>query len=331
MRAVALAAGLILVFASSAAADPARPGNYRSVVTAVEPTSDAVSVEIVGGDGFLSLVVAPGHDVVVAGYAAEPWLWVHPDGLVEQSTRSPATYLNATRYARVTVPLTADAKAAPEWKEVGSGGRYAWHDHRVHWMSSIDPTGQRPGDVIYPDWQVPLVVDGVATVVHGSLTWLPPISPYPWWTLALIVGIAALLASRGRSVSTASGCMAAAAALAVPVGYRAWTSVPPAAGPNPVDVALPVAALLAAVIALIRPLWRVSAALAASSALGWWAVTRLSVLAHPMLPTTMSFAVDRLATAVALGTSVGAAVAAIRSGELVPRAPGSFRRRQTTS
>ncbi len=46
---------------------------------------------------------------------------------------------------------------------------------------------------------------------------------------------------------------------------------------------------------------------------------------------TMPFAVDRLATTVALGTSVGAAVAAIRSGELVPRAPGSFRRRQTAS
>ena len=48
---------------------------------------------------------------------------------------------------------------------------------------------------------------------------------------------------------------------------------------------------------------------------------RLAVLFKPVLPTNSPFALDRAATACALGCSIAAAVLAVRSGALVLRLP----------
>lgn len=34
--------------------------------------------------------------------------------------------------------------------------------------------------VIYPDWQIPLSIDGHDVTDNGSLTWFPPPSPAGW-------------------------------------------------------------------------------------------------------------------------------------------------------
>ena len=33
----------------------------------------------------------------------------------------------------------ADPKAAPDWKRIAATNAWEWHDHRVRWMSPLDP------------------------------------------------------------------------------------------------------------------------------------------------------------------------------------------------
>ena len=61
--------------------------------------------------------------------------------------------------------------------------------------------------------------------------------------------------------------------------------------------------------------------LAAVSALGGWCIERFAVLLNPVLPTELSFGLDRTATAVAIGACIGAAVIAVRAGVVLPGLP----------
>jgi hypothetical protein len=67
-------------------------------------------------------------------------------------------------------------------------------DHRIHWMSTIDPPvvrNARGSRHHVFDWSVPVSVDGRRTIVHGTLNYVPPPSTSPLW---LIAPVAAALA-----------------------------------------------------------------------------------------------------------------------------------------
>ncbi|OWY59557.1 hypothetical protein B7486_73940, partial [cyanobacterium TDX16] len=134
---VLVSVGFVLV-AGPAGADPAEPGEYRSQVTGMDPEVDGVSLQVAGGDSFLELQVDPGVEVDVPGYEGEPYLRVLADGTVEENELSPSAFQNRDRYG-TEIPAQADAEAEPRWVEVASGGEYAWHDHRIHWMSPDAP------------------------------------------------------------------------------------------------------------------------------------------------------------------------------------------------
>ena len=99
---VAVAIGVLAALAPAgvALADPAGPTDYGSQITSIEPPAPEIDVEIVGGDSFLRLIVEPGNEVVVTGYAQEPYLHFDPAGVVTENQRSPATYLNAVALRR---------------------------------------------------------------------------------------------------------------------------------------------------------------------------------------------------------------------------------------
>lgn len=325
-RIVALALIAVVVTAAPASADPAKPGDYRSVVTRVDPPTDAVAVKVVGGDGFLDLKVKPGHDVIVKGYAGGPWLHVRPDGTIEENQLSPATYTNGDRYARSPKPdnVTDETETTqpPQWKVIGSGGEYIWHDHLIHWMSPQHPPGHKAGDVIYPDWMVQLSVDGTPTTVHGQLTWVQSVSPVPYFVIAIVLTVGLILFGR-KSATAAAIAVFIASIAALVVGWRSWSSIPSAAGPNPLEIALPLIAVVASALALAfrkHPL-SVAGILAGVSALGGWCIERFAVLLNPVLPTELSFGLDRTATAVAIGACIGAAVIAVRAGVVLPGLP----------
>ena len=96
---------------------------------------------------------------------------------VERNERSPATFYNQDRYARTAPPASADATATTEWHQISACRTISWHDHRTHWMSSVLPAqvAANPARtvVIYPQWQIPLSIDGRAVTVNGRLTSIP--------------------------------------------------------------------------------------------------------------------------------------------------------------
>lgn len=208
---VLLLAALLLVGTAAPAAAHGAGGddatNYRSTVggvTAVDgpaPADPAVSWRVVAGDALLEVDNRSGDELVVEGYEGEPYLRIGPDGVFE-NRMSRATYLNADRYAAVQVPAGADPTAPPEWARVGDTGRWAWHDHRVHWMAAtlppavkVDPT--REVEVL--TWTVPFTLGGDALQVAGDLRWVPPPPRWPW----LVGGVLAMAApaailARGR-------------------------------------------------------------------------------------------------------------------------------------
>ena len=109
------------------------------------------------------------------------------------NVRSPAATLNINRYGHVKLPPNADAKAAPKWLRIRPGSTYTWHDHRIHWMSTIDPPAVRnargSAHHIF-DWSVPLIVDSRREAVRGTLDYVPAESTSRWW---LVAPVAALL------------------------------------------------------------------------------------------------------------------------------------------
>jgi hypothetical protein len=329
VAAVAAACVLVVVTAGPAAADPAKPGDYTSTVTRTEPPVSGISVKVVGGDGFLELKVQPGHDVVVLGYAGGPWLHIRPDGVVEENQRSPATFLNGSRFAQTPAPVdvTEDTEKnqPPVYKQVATGGTFAWHDHRIHWMSPQPKADARRGAIVpgFEDWKVPMTVDGTTTTVHGQLVYEKAVSPIPWFGLLVLVAAAAIFLGRGKSTFVAGIAVLLASIAALETGIVAYRSIPSVAGPNPLEVALPAVATLAALFSVLlhrKPLGVVFT-LAAVASLSGWALMRVTVLFNPVLPTDLPFGLDRAATACALGCSIAATILAVRSGALVLRLP----------
>jgi hypothetical protein len=144
---------------------------------------------------------------VVVGYEGEPYLRFG-DGGVYENVRSPATYRDDERYGSVDVPARADPKATPEWKRIAATNAWEWHDHRVHWMSPIDPPGVRNArdekhHVL--DWTVPLRSGTSRLAIVGSLDDAPPrerssrVYPALFVLVALVVGgaIVGLRSTRG--------------------------------------------------------------------------------------------------------------------------------------
>jgi hypothetical protein len=86
---------------------------------------------------------------------------------------------------------------------------------------------------------------------------------------------------------------------------------------------VPLVAVVSGVVAVVmhrKPLG-VIATLLSAAALGGWAILRYDVLLQPVLPTNLSFNLDRTGTVLAIGAAVAASVLAVRSGALVPKLP----------
>lgn len=319
----ALVCWAVVATAAPAAADPAGPTHYRSTILAVEgPGADAVDLEVLGGDSFLVLHVRPGTTVEVPGYEGEPYVRIGPDGTVEVNERSPARWLNDARYgeADVEVPQAAAAAAPPLWALVGRDGTYAWHDHRIHWMSPavpshVDPTAAAPQPVM--EWAVPLVVDGQEVVVRGELNWLP--GPTPVVPVVLVVGLlGAAVAVVLRRPAVARGLTLVAAGAGLAVGTAQNIGLPPGADGEPATVVLPV--LAAAAVGLGGWRRRRSAGPAGTllTAAGGvpvlvWAIVQAGALTRPIVPGPLPVGVVRVVVAAAIAAGVAALVAGGRT------------------
>jgi hypothetical protein len=309
----ALAAAMLVAGAGSAMADPARPTNYASTVTGVESPTPGIHAEVTGGDAFLAIRVDPGVEVVVPGYRDEPYIRVDADGSVFENRNSPAFWLNNDRYGDSVVPPEATPEAEPDWHQVASGGQWAWHDHRIHWMTpDLPPSlqGEEAGEVF--TWSVPFEIDGESGEVTGVLVRRSSQSPLLWIVLGVVLGAIALAV--GRLGVTATGIavtIGGAAALAVSLSQASIT--PPGAGGELVSQGAAVLATVGGLVTLVFGR-RIAAvgdlpALIGAMLLVVWGLRRITALWMPVLPTPMPAGTERFLVAAALGIAGGVVIA----------------------
>lgn len=224
----ALAAALALASPAAAHGADAPDGtDYRTEVTALSPASRGLSARIVEAGARLEVTNTTGRDIKVLGYSGEAYLRIGPDGVYE-NTRSPATYLNRTLAGDTSLPPEADPAANPVWRKVSADRSARWHDQRTRWLESDPPaavTADPTREQRIRDWVVPLRDGDRAIEVRGTLDWVPPPDPYPWWVAGtlgfLLIGAAGLVpagtaagvrALRGAGALLAVGGLAAVAA-----------------------------------------------------------------------------------------------------------------------
>ena len=303
LAAVALAAAA-LGAPLPAAADSARPTNYRSEVTSIEPPNGGVSADVVGGDAFLRIEAAPGVTVEVPGYEGEPYVRIGADGTVEVNRNSPSYWVNEDRFGARAVPPEASVDADPAWLTVGADGTYGWHDHRIHWMSPDPPPVVESSSVseIF-EWVVPVSVDGDPVEIHGQLEWVPSIDPIPWLALSAVAVAVAFV----RPLTAL--LVGAVAAIVVGVAQVAGSPL------GPVDESMtwipPSVALGLVVWAAFREHRHLTIGVGAVVVLAW-AVSRFPALWMPSLPSSLPAGLERTATAVAAGVGLGGLVVAYR-------------------
>jgi hypothetical protein len=245
--------------------------------------------------------------------------------VVLENQNSPATYLNANRYGNDGVPATARADAEPSWEQVATGGYWAWHDHRAHWMQSARPFGLEAGDQIL-EAVIPIVVDGVTVEVTVISTWQPAPSPLAMWfgmLAGLGVGVCAWFLRGGRVPAIAASVPLVV--LAVAVGAAQYLSLPSATDPRPIWIVLPLIAAVSAAGGLLLALRGKrfaadAATLLVGAELAVWGFMKRDGLGAAIVPTDAPYWLDRFATAAALVGGVLLVAIAIWSLFVLPAA-----------
>ncbi|SCF33402.1 hypothetical protein GA0074695_5732 [Micromonospora viridifaciens] len=328
----ALAALLTLATPAAAHGADAPDGtDYRAEVSTIAPGRPGLAARMIEAGARLELTNRTGRDVEVMGYSGEPYLRIGPGGVYENS-RSPATYLNRTIAGDTQLPPEADPAAPPVWRRVSDGPSARWHDQRTLWLEpgpppqvGADPTRQQR----VRDWVVPLRAGDQTIEVRGTLDWLPPPDPYPWWVAAtlgfLLIGGAglvpagtvpgvralraagALLALGGvTTVALTVGRVLDAGAEGVGgvllglVGGQAWTLL------------TGLGAIAAGGYALARREAADFALALAGACLALFAgVTNLAVLSRSVAPVAGPATLARIAVTLALATGTGAVAAGV--------------------
>ena len=192
LRAVAAGVALLALLAAPTAQAHQGNPNYRSVIDGLVPNTAGVKLQVLNFDDRLQLDNRSGKTITIQGYQREPYARLLADGTVEVNRNSPAYYLNNDRTSTGTVPPNAKPGAAPDWKIVDRTGSFQWHDHRIHWMSSIMPkqvTDKSKRTKVF-DWKVPMQVGATKTNVTGTLFWQP--KPAGGIPTAALIGLVAL-------------------------------------------------------------------------------------------------------------------------------------------
>lgn len=225
VRVLAALAALFGVVPSLAAPAAVEPRDTQTVIESVVPALPSdVSLEVLGFDSYLRLR-ASGREVQVPGYENEPYLRIDRDGSVWFNEGSRTWALNTDRYGRVDLSgfTTTDS---PSWVRDRTDGTALWHDHRVHWMSTAEPSVLDELGTIQ-EFTLAVVVDGVTHTVSGAL-YLRERASIAWWATGLVatlvfVGFAVW---RRRAFTWTAPVVGAAAAV---VGGLQWLGTEPGA------------------------------------------------------------------------------------------------------
>jgi hypothetical protein len=168
------------------------------------PELPGVTWRIYNNDEFLGVENLGGGELIVPSYQSSgrgmvPYLRIDPEG-VFINRNSSAFYLNQDRFGTLQPPPDV-GQGEPEWVQVSDEPRYAWHDHRIHWMLPTLPRqvvdAAETTKVL--DWMVPFMYNGQEYRVSGELLWSPGQPAWLWLLGALaVVTIPALIGLRTR-------------------------------------------------------------------------------------------------------------------------------------
>jgi hypothetical protein len=224
----ALTALAALITATSAYAHAGNP-NFESLVQGVSPAIPGFSVQVLNGDDRLEVVNRSTKTITIDGYNEEPYLRMSPDGTVAVNLRSPAYYLNQDRLNLPNAPASANPKLPPQWKVVEHTGRYQFHDHRMHWMSTTTPsqvknTSKRTK--IF-NWKVPVHAGTTTASINGELFWRgssggPPAAAFIGLLVIVLLGAASVVVIRRRRAGEGEGGGGGGAPAAVGPSGEAW-------------------------------------------------------------------------------------------------------------
>jgi len=181
-----------------------KPTDYQTRLGPIRPSVPGITLVAVDLGTRLELTNTTAHDVIVEGYDGEPYLRVGPRGVFE-NTRSPATYFNRSVNPSGPAPKQADAKAPPVWKQTSDGTTARWHDHRAHYMGTVDPPvvqRDRSHPHVIDTFRIGMHTDGQALSATGHIVWVPPPSPWPWVIAALVIAAIVFALSRTRVYRT---------------------------------------------------------------------------------------------------------------------------------
>ena len=313
--AAAVVALVIILAPGVAHADAAGPTDYRTEIVSVSPEIPDLVVTIEGGDSFVRLQAPDGAEVIVYGYAGEPYLRFAPDGTVSQNRLSASTYENEQRYGGTEVPAFVDYTAAPVWDEIADDATWAWHDHRAHWMSPEPLIGLEPGQAL-PVQTIQVTVDGRPVLIAVETTLVPSPSWFPA-AVGFLFGLTLTLVGWWLGPATATLTTLVISLGALVTGAGQYLSLPAETGPLVWWWLMPAVAFVAGVASIAtygRSELLVTGLLALSGAqLAIWGFLRRGVFTHPVLPTDVAFWFDRAATGAALIGGGAIVVLAVQS------------------
>ncbi len=295
--------------------------NYRNDQIRVAPAVPGLVVGYDDADSSVTLTWRGDGEVIVMGYEGEPFMRISSAG-VDRNVHSPATYLNQDRYARVSLPSIADATAAPQWERLSGSTTVRWHDHRTHWMDPTPSAEVRANPdrttVVFPEWEIPLTVDGVDATISGRLSWVPPPAQTPWvaFAIALVVvlGSIAFAARRRSEVAVLGAAIVATAMFTVDsLGYLA--AAPPGGSGRVLYIVWPVVLTGAVVAAVLRTRFPgkgvISLAVVGAILAAVAGYDRLDAVNHSQVHSTLPAWFSRLSAVVCLAVGIAVLVAAV--------------------
>jgi len=297
---------------ASAGAIALEPTNWQSQLISVDPPTEGVRLEVLGGDTAIRVSAKPGVSVIIRGYQDEPYLRIDEDGTVWENNRAPSTALNRSRFGASATDLNADANAEPEWVKIGASGAAVWHDHRVHPM---------PGVSSDLDWRIVLTVDETTVNFDGKLAKLPSHNPVAEIAIGVLTLIGVIIVSRRTPLRSAAVTALVAAGLALVISVGEWVATPSGLSHRwlPTLLAAGAAALGVAAVALFhRPntTLRLSLLMASIALSAGWVIIQFPSITAAIVPGPFAMPLTRFAIAITAGLVVGAAGTAVMSGGL---------------
>lgn len=188
---------------------PAYAGGFSTYVTKVTGITPAIAGVIVRapGNGEQITVTNTGSTpLIIEGYQHDQYLKVSADGVWENKL-SPAVALNKLNV--IEVPKDANASAAPVWVKLNSTDHAQWHDHRIHWMGTINPPNVEKDprhQHLIKDWTIPVHYGATAASITGTLTYVPGSHTGTYLTygaigaaIVVIIGLQVVILRRRRA------------------------------------------------------------------------------------------------------------------------------------